>query len=75
MKSYLDVNRDSGILGYDDSNDWIRVQFKSGAVYEYNQSTIGANNLATMKRLAVSGDGLNAFINTTPVVRGGGRKL
>lgn len=75
MKPYLDINRDSGISGYDDSDEWIRVKFKSGVVYEYSQSNIGANNLATMRHLAVSGDGLNAFINTTPVVRGGGRKL
>jgi hypothetical protein len=71
MTPYRDINGDCGILAYECGIDWISVQFKSGSVYTYRSSRVGAANLATMLQLAVAGDGLNAFINTTPVVKNG----
>lgn len=71
MTPYRDINGDSGISAYECGSDWISVQFKSGSVYTYRASRIGASNLATMQQLASSGDGLNAFINTTQEVKNG----
>ncbi|MEX1185808.1 MAG: hypothetical protein WEA80_04405 [Gemmatimonadaceae bacterium] len=63
MKPYRDVDGDSGVAAYEDGAGYIRVQFKDGAVYEYTDASAGAANIAEMKRLATSGDSLNAFIN------------
>ena len=71
MNTYRDINGDSGVAAYDYGDDWIKVQFKHGGTYEYRTSSIGAAHISTMKRLAISGDGLNAYINTNPDVRTG----
>ncbi|MBT3068242.1 hypothetical protein [Rhodoferax sp. U11-2br] len=71
MKAYKDINGDSGVSAYEYGDDWIRVQFKYGGTYEYRSATIGSAHLSTMKRLADSGDGLNAYINTHPDVKKG----
>jgi hypothetical protein len=71
MKPYKDINGDSGVLAYEYGDDWIRVQFKHGDPYLYRSSVIGSGHLNTMKRLADSGDGLNAYINTNPDIKNG----
>lgn len=71
MKTYKDINGDSGVLSYEYGDDWIRVQFKHGGTYEYRSSVIGLVHLNTMKGLADSGDGLNAYINTNQDVKKG----
>ena len=65
MKAYRNIDGDSGVAAYEYGSDWIRVQFTTGAVYEYSYASAGRGNIEEMKRLADSGDGLNAFINTT----------
>lgn len=71
MKPYRDINGDSGVSCYDYGDDWIRVQFKFGGIYEYRSAVIGSAHLTTMKCLADSGDGLNSYINTHPEVEKG----
>lgn len=71
MKPYRDINGDSGVSAYEYGDDWISVQFKHGGTYTYRSSKIGAAHIAAMRRLADSGDGLNAYINTNPDVRNG----
>ena len=71
MKAYRDINGDSGVSSYDYGDDWIKVRFKDGKVYEYRSSKIGQAHINTMKKLADSGDGLNAYIDTHPDVRNG----
>lgn len=64
MKAYLDIDHDSGIAAYDDGPGFIRVQFSDGSVYLYTDASAGSSNIAAMRRLAASGDGLNAYIIT-----------
>lgn len=64
MKHYQDKNRNSGVVAYEYGENWIKVQFKSGSIYEYTYVSAGQQNVEYMKKLAESGDGLNAFINT-----------
>lgn len=71
MKAYRDINGDSGVSAYDYGDDWIKVQFKGGAVYEYRAAKIGQANINNMKRLADGGDGLNSYIMNNPEVKGG----
>jgi hypothetical protein len=63
MNPYRDINGDSGVNGYESGEDFIRVQFKGGSIYLYTYESAGAEAIEQMKRLAISGDGLNAFIN------------
>lgn len=63
MKIYRDVNGDSGVKEYEYGEDYILVQFKTGTPYRYSYGSAGIQNIELMKRLADSGDGLNAFIN------------
>lgn len=65
MEEYRDINGDSGVIRYEMGIDYIRVQFKTGAVYKYTYNSAGKENIEHMKLLAKNGDGLNAFINTT----------
>ncbi|HSH85710.1 MAG TPA: hypothetical protein VK958_00515 [Methylophilus sp.] len=71
MKVYKDINNDSGVIAYDYTDTSIQVQFESGEVYEYPASIIGLQHLSNMKRLADSGDGLNAYIMKNSTVRKG----
>ncbi len=64
MIIYKDINGDSGVSGYEIGNDYIDVQFKGAQkIYQYSNQSAGSGNVETMKKLAKSGDGLNAFIN------------
>ena len=63
MQSYMDRNGDSGVSAYEIGSDSITVQFKDGATYLYTNASAGRENIEVMKRLADSGDGLNAYIN------------
>lgn len=71
MKTYANINKDSGIAAYDYDDDWIRIRFKDGGTYEYHEYKIGYVHLATMKRLADSGHGLNSYINKNQDVKHG----
>lgn len=71
MNTYQDINGNSGVAAYDYGDDWIKVQFKHGGTYAYRTSSIGAAHILTMKRLAISGYGLNAYINTNSDVSTG----
>ena len=63
MERYSDVDKDSGIIGYETGDDYIRVQFSGNSVYLYTYASAGATNIEQMKKLAADGEGLNAFIN------------
>lgn len=64
MEKYRDTNRDSGVDSYSILPTSIKVKFKSGrTVYVYTYSKPGAVHVDKMKTLALSGNGLNAYIN------------
>lgn len=71
MKKYQDINGDSGISTYEYNEESISIKFKNDKIYEYHASNIGPSHISKMKQLADSGDGLNAYINTNPVVKKG----
>ncbi len=64
MERYKDLDGDSGVSAYEIGNDSIKVQFKDGAIYLYNYGSAGREKIEKMKALAVSGDGLNSYIDT-----------
>lgn len=63
MERYANRGGDSGVIGYEIGDDFIRVRFSDGSIYLYTHSSAGANNIEHMKKLARNGQGLNAFIN------------
>lgn len=71
MKAYRDTNGNSGISAYDYGDDWIKVKFKDGKIYEYQALKIGQAHIKAMKALADAGDGLNSYIMRNPSVKNG----
>lgn len=74
MEYYTDVNGDSGVRAFEIGRDYILVEFKTGAVYEYTSLSAGRQNLDRMGQLARSGDGLNSFIKKV-VPKGYSRRI
>lgn len=63
MERYLDLDGDSGVVGYEIGNTFIRVQFnRTFKIYTYSYQSAGSGIVEEMKRLAINGDGLNAYI-------------
>jgi len=63
MQPYKDRDGDSGVSAYDIAPGSISIQFKDGSLYLYSYASAGSSVIETMKQLAASGDGLNAYIN------------
>jgi hypothetical protein len=64
VERYRDIDGDSGVSAYEIGEDFVRVQFSTGAIYLYTESSAGSANIEQMKVLAEKGNGLNSFINT-----------
>lgn len=63
MKPYKNLSGNSGVLAYEVGPDYIKIKFRGGAVYLYNYSATGRDNVERMKKLAEEGKGLSTFIN------------
>jgi hypothetical protein len=62
MTKYSNSGQDSGISAYEIQGDGIIVQFSSGVKYLYTYMSAGVLNIEEMKKLALSGEGLNSYI-------------
>ena len=65
MEPYKNLHGNSGVSSYEIGEDKITVQFTDGTVYLYTYESAGSTHIEKMKALALSGRGLNSFINTT----------
>lgn len=63
MEIYKNTGGSSGVAAYETGADAIIVQFSDGAMYLYDYAHTGEQNVEHMKKLAVSGSGLNSFIS------------
>lgn len=64
MEHYKDIDHDSGVIGYEIGDTYIKVQFSGTArIYTYSYGVAGSTHVERMKVLARAGDGLNAYIN------------
>jgi hypothetical protein len=64
MQRYTDINGDSGVVGYEIGDGEITVWFDGTAQsYTYSYASAGQSHIEVMKKLAIQGDGLNAYIN------------
>lgn len=73
MKPYH--NLDSGIEAFDFGNDWMRLQFKGGKVYEYRSPPVALHHIAAMKQLAEAQDDLNTYLNQNRDVHKAGKRV
>lgn len=72
MEPYLDLSGRSGVVAFQIGESYIKIQFRNNRrVYVYSSRRINSDKIEHMKRLAVSGAGLNTFINQNSDVRYG----
>ena len=66
MVPYKNLSGKSGVLAYENSNDYIIIQFKEGreTIYTYTYQSAGISAIGTMKKLALAGSGLNSYVST-----------
>jgi hypothetical protein len=63
MQRYKNLGGNSGVVAFEVTDISINVQFDDGMNYLYNYQSTGATDIEAMKKLAISGVGLNSFIN------------
>lgn len=64
MEHYKNLGGDSGVVAYKIEVDSITVKFKDGWHYLYDHAHTGSANIEQMKKLAVTGKGLNSLISS-----------
>jgi hypothetical protein len=63
MEKYQNQGGNSGAVGYEFTDDGIKVKFRDKAVYLYTEESTGREHIKEMKKLAVAGKGLTTYIN------------
>ncbi len=74
MERYKNNNGNSGVTGYEISDNSISVQFSDGSIYLYDNTKPGKSSVDHMKALAQKGSGLNSYISTT-IKKGYSKKI
>ena len=65
MERYRNSGGDSGVSAYEIGSDYIIVKFSGTAkTYRYSYRKAGQRHVENLKRLALSGSGLNSYINS-----------
>ncbi|MGR6858933.1 hypothetical protein ACU5EH_00665 [Aliivibrio salmonicida] len=62
MQKYSNFGGDSNVHSFEIAADSITVVFNGGATYLYTIGSTGITDIVEMKRLAMSGQGLNSYI-------------
>lgn len=60
--TYANLGGNSGVATYDLGEDWILINFTTGARYLYTTKSTSIDNIEQMKRYAHEGKGLNSYI-------------
>lgn len=60
--SYANIGGNSSVRGYDHGEDWMVVMFSDGSRYLYTLKSTDRETLDYMRRLAMTGKGLNSYI-------------
>lgn len=60
--NYANIGGNSSVRGYDHGEDWLVVMFSDGSRYLYTLKSTDRQTLDYMRRLAMTGKGLNSYI-------------
>ena len=63
MKKYTDITGESGVTAYQESENFIAVEFNHESVYLYTYTSAGKTAVEQMKKLAAAGKGLSTYIS------------
>lgn len=63
MKTYANINGNSGVTAYKPGRQSIIVQFSNNTVYKYTYKSAGKAVVEKMKVLAEDGRGLSTYIS------------
>ena len=63
MQRYKNLGGNSGVVAYELGDNSIKIQFRNGSLYLYDDQSTGSNDIEHMKKLAISGQGLSSFIS------------
>lgn len=63
MEKYKNLSGNSNVSYYEIGITYIKIQFKDGSVYLYNNVKPGLTDVKKMQMLASQGLGLNSYIN------------
>jgi hypothetical protein len=64
MEKYGNYGGDSGVLEFENGDEYIKVKFNNNSIYLYSYKKPGSSHVEKMKILAKNGRGLNSYINT-----------
>ena len=62
MTLYKNLGGNSNIYAFSIGTDYIDVQFNGGKIYRYSYYSASKTKVEQMKKLAMQGQGLNAYI-------------
>jgi len=71
VQRYRNWSGTSGVRTFELGEDFIVLEWDGGKPYRYTYDSVGKENVEEMKRLALKGSYLNAFINRHPEIRRG----
>jgi hypothetical protein len=63
VERYKSLDENSGVVAYEIGPDFIKVRFRDGPIYVYNDVRPGAAHVEQMKVLARTGKGLSTYIS------------
>jgi hypothetical protein len=63
MERYQNLSGDSGVEYYECGPDSIKVRFRNGPTYVYDDVKPGSQHVMLMKELARAGKGLSTYIS------------
>jgi hypothetical protein len=63
VQQYRNLSGNSGVVAFELKSNALIVQFQNGTCYEYTAHSVGLDKIEAMKRLAIAGAGLTAFIS------------
>jgi hypothetical protein len=63
MERYQNLSGDSGVQSYECGPDSIKVRFRDGPTYVYDDVRPGSQHVGRMKELARAGRGLSTYIS------------
>lgn len=63
MKTYANINGNSGVTAYEESAESILVEFGADTIYKYTYKSAGKAAVEKMKILAKNGRGLSTYIS------------